>query len=250
MSLRALLRIPFVALVSLAASGTIALSRPLVLVAPRLQLRFRNAAFKAWGQAMCRIMGARVEVEGAPPTGRFFLVANHLSYFDIMLIASQAPAAFVAKASLARWPLLGWMFLVSDTIFIDRGRKRDLLRVMQRVQKCLDRGMGVLIFPEGTSSKGEEVLRLKPSLLQLPAEQGHAVHYATLSYRSPGIEPAHETVCWWDDTPFPTHFVRLLGLPYFEASLRFGATPISDADRKVLADNLRAAMARSFKPLA
>ncbi len=199
---------------------------------------------------MCRIMGLRVEVEGEAPQGRFYLVANHVSYVDIVLLASLIPAAFVAKADLARWPILGWMFLSADTIFIDRGRKRDLLRVMKRVQKCLDRELGVLVFPEGTSSKGEEVLRFKPSLLQLAAERGHAVHYATLSYRAPGRRPAHQMVCWWDDTPFVRHLLRLLGLPYFEASVRFGNEPIHAGDRKQLAQQLRSAMAASFTPMA
>ncbi len=250
MSVRALLRAPFVVLAFLLASGTLAVARPLIWIAPRLQLAIRNTAFRWWGRTICRIMGIRVEVEGRAPSGRFYLVTNHVSYVDIALLASQISAAFVAKADLARWPPLGWMFLSADTIFIDRGRKRDLLRVMERVQKCLDRELGVLVFPEGTSSKGEEILRFKPSLLQLPAERGQPVHYATLTYRTQGRRPAHEMVCWWDDTPFVRHLMRLLGLPGFEATLRFGNEPILAGDRKALADQLRSAMAQGFTPIA
>ncbi len=249
MSVRALLRAPLVASACLLASAIMVAARPLILVAPRLQLAIRNAAFRWWGRIMCRIMGIRVEVEGAAPSGRFYLVSNHLSYVDIIVLASEISAAFIAKVDLARWPILGWMFLSADTIFIDRGRKRDLLRVMQRAQKCLDRELGVLVFPEGTSSKGEEILGLKPSLLQLAAERGHPVHYATLSYRAPGGQPAHQVVCWWDDTPFLSHVLRLLGLPSFEASVRFGSEPVLAGDRKVLAERLRSAMADSFTPI-
>ncbi len=250
MSPRVLLRVPLVALVSLLASGSATVSWPLKLVAPRRQAAIRNAIFRWWGRSMCRIMGMRVEVEGRVPSGRFFLVANHVSYVDIMLIASQAPAAFVAKSELARWPILGTMFYTVDTIFIDRGRKRDLLRVMRRVESCLERGLGILIFPEGTSGKGEEISRLKPSLLQLAVAQGLPVHYATLSYRAPGEAPAQRVICWWDATPFITHFMRLLSLPYFEATLRFGSEPVLADNRKVLAQRLRAAMAESFTPIA
>ncbi len=250
MSLRALLRVPAVAVVSLIASGTMAVARPLILVAPSHQLAIRNAAFRWWGRSICSLMGMRVQVEGVAPTGRFFLVANHVSYVDIIVLASQVSAAFVAKASLAGWPLLGLMFLGADTIFINRARKRDLLRVMERVGGCLERDMGVLIFPEGTSGKGEEILRFKPSLLQLATERDQPVHYATLTYRTPGDQPAHQTVCWWDDTPFLSHLVRLLGLPYFEATVCFGDQPIAAGDRKVLAERLRSAMAESFTPIA
>ena len=249
MSSRALLRVPPIALVCILASGSAALSWPLKLIAPRLQAKFRNAAFGWWGRVMCRIMGMRVKVEGQAPRGKFFLVANHVSYVDIMLIASQAPAAFVAKSELARWPILGSMFYTVDTIFIDRARKRDLLRVMRRVEDCRRRGLGILVFPEGTSSKGEGILRFKPSLLQLAAAQDDPVHYATLHYQVAGEEPAHKLVCWWDDTPFLSHFMRLLSLPYFEATLRFGDEPILAGDRKILAERLRSAMSESFTPI-
>ena len=248
-----LLRVPFrvvaIACVSVTASVTMTVTRPLALVAPRRQLAIRNAAFRWWGRTLCRIMGMRVEVEGKAPTGSFFLVANHVSYVDIILLASQISAAFVAKASLARWPLLGLMFLGADTIFINRGRKRDLLRVMERVRRCLDRDLGVLVFPEGTSGKGEEILRFKSPLLQLAAERDQPVHYATLSYRAPG-PPAHKTVCWWDDTPFLSHLLRLLALPRFEAIVTFGHAPIQAGDRKLLAQELRSAMVQSFTPIA
>ncbi len=245
MSLRALLRLPAILLVSVLASVTMTVARPLILVAPRRQLAIRNAAFRWWGRTLCRIMGMRVEVEGEAPTGRFFLVANHVSYVDIILLASQISAAFVAKASLASWPLLGLMFLGADTIFINRARKRDLLRVMERVRGCLERDLGILIFPEGTSGKGEEILRFKSPLLQLAAERDQPVHYATLSYRAPGEEPTHRIVCWWDDTPFLSHLSRLLDLPYFEATVCFGRAPIHAGDRKVLAEQLRSAMTES-----
>jgi 1-acyl-sn-glycerol-3-phosphate acyltransferase len=249
MWLRALLRVPAVFLVSLLAAGTMTVVRPLILVAPRRQLAIRNAAFRWWGRVMCRIMGLRVEVEGETPTGRFFLVANHVSYVDVILLASQVPAAFVAKISLARWPLLGWMFLAADTIFIDRARKRDLLRVLDRVRGCLKRDLGVLIFPEGTSGKGEEIMRFKSPLLQLATEERQPVHYVTLTYRAPGRRPAHEVVCWWNDTPFLYHLLRLLGLPYFEATVRFGREPVLAGDRKALAEELRSAMTASFTPI-
>lgn len=248
--LRTLLRAPLVVLATLFAHGTIFASAALQPVAPSWQQRVRNAAFRRWGRQMSWIMGMRIQVEGAPPAGSFFLVANHVSYVDIILLATEIEAAFVAKADLRRWPLLGWIFRTADTIFIDRARKKDLLRVMARVEACLDRGLGVLIFPEGTSSRGEEVLRLKPSLLQLAADRGHPVHWATLTYRTLGEVPAHQLVCWWDPTPFPVHFLRLLGVPRFEATLRFGSEPVRADDRKVLADQLREAMAASFTPIA
>ncbi len=250
-----LLRVPYrllrIAGITLSAALTILLARLLRRSSPGRWKRLRNRAFRFWGRDFCRTLGMRIEVRGQPPTGAFFLVANHVSYTDIPFLAAHVDAAFVAKADLRAWPLLGRAFRTADTIFIDRGRKRDLLRVMDQATEALERGLGVLAFPEATSSKGESILPFKPSLLQLAAENGKPVHYVTVSYRTPpGSPPAHRLVCWWDGTPFLWHLVRLLALPGFEASIEFGAEPIADSDRKALAARLRRAMARCFQPIA
>ncbi len=249
-SLRVLLRAPLIALATLLAHSTVLASLLLKPFAPDLQLRVRNAVFLWWGRRISNLIGMRITVEGRPPKGEFVLVANHVGYIDIVLLASQIEATFIAKSSLRRWPLFGWAFRAADTIFIDRGRKKDLLRVLREVHKQLDRGLGIMVFPEGTSGPGEKILPLKPSLLRLAVERDYPVHHVTLSYRAPGPTPVHELICWWDDTPFLTHLLRLLGHPYFEATLRFGAEPIRAADRKLLAAQLHSAMERNFVPMS
>ena len=248
--LRALVRGLRIAAVTLAASLAVLVARLLRPLVPGPAQRLRNRTFRFWARDFCRSLGMRIETVGPRPEGSFYLVCNHVSYVDIPLLAAHVDAAFVAKADLRRWPLLGLAFGTADTIFIDRGRKRDLLRVTDRVARCLERGLGVVVFPEGTSSNGESLLRLKPSLLQLAAETGRPVSYATLSYRTArGLPSAQKVVCWWDSTPFLRHLFRLLSLPGFEARLEFGPRPIHDPDRKVLASRLHAAMERRFQPI-
>lgn len=214
------------------------------------QLSVRNAFFRIWSRGICRIAGMKVEVEGRPPSGSFLLVANHVSYVDIPLLGSRIDAAFVAKADLRGWPLAGRIIAAADTIFIDRGLKKDVLRVMGILGRELRRGLGVVIFPEGTSSKGETILRFKPSLLEYAARHDHPVHYAAVSYSVPkGAVPAHESICWWGDAPFGPHFLRLLGLPGFQAKLVFGAEPLHGTDRKDLSERLRAAVEELFVPI-
>lgn len=233
-----------------AAFAALAIS-PLNLVAPAFRLRIRNRVLKAWGRSFCATLGIEVTATGTPPRGDFILVANHVSYVDIPVLASEVQAAFVAKTELAGWPLLGKAFQIGDTIFIDRARKRDLLRVMERVHKCLERGLGVAIFPEGTSGRGDRILPLKASLLELAVRQQEPVHYATLSYKThPGAPAADRLVCWWDDTPFLTHLLRLLAQPGFTATVAFGPRPIVGENRKQLAEGLQRAMQENFVPMA
>ncbi len=247
--LRVAWRLPSVIIITLASFLILVCSFPLRPVAPAWQLAIRNRIFRLWSRGFARIVGMRIRVEGKPPTGRFFLVSNHQSYMDIMLLGSQIHAAFVAKADLRSWPALGTIFASADTIFVDRGRKKDLLRVLDLIRQALDRDMGVLLFPEGTSGKGDQILPFKPSLLQFPVAESYPVHYAVLTYHSDRKDaPAQEHICWWGDAPFASHFLGLLRLPGFEGVIRFGGEPIAHEDRKGLAKELHAAMDREFLP--
>ncbi|MEM1204737.1 MAG: lysophospholipid acyltransferase family protein [Acidobacteriota bacterium] len=247
---RAGLRTVLLVLVTFLSYLGVLLLLPLRSAAPSFHLRWRNRVFRFWARGMCRGFGARVRVEGKPPVGPFFLVSNHVSYVDIPLLASGIHGSFVAKADLAGWPLIGRAFRVADTIFIDRGRKRDLLRVITEVDASLARNLGVVLFPEGTSGKGDCILPLKPSILDLAARRGMPVHYANITYTTPdGEPPPSRSVCWWGDEAFFPHFKRLIVLPWFEAVVRFADEPIAAADRKELAAKLHGALDQAHEPM-
>jgi 1-acyl-sn-glycerol-3-phosphate acyltransferase len=218
--------------------------------ARRLRDRTSTMAFRQWARAACWIMGVRRRIRGAPPVPPFFLVTNHLGYLDIMVLAAQLPCVFVSKVEVRNWPVIGQLCAAVGTIFLDRENKRDLPATMRAIDAVLGSGRGVVLFPEGTSTKGSEVVRFRPSLLELPARSGRGVHYAALRYQtSSGSPPASETVCWWGDTPFFSHFREMLALPAIEAEVVFARETIEHSDRKILANDLREAVARSFVPV-
>lgn len=224
---------------------------PLRRRAPATARAWRNAVTRLWAGVVSRVMGLHVTVEGAAPAPPFLLVANHLGYVDVFLLARCLPGVFVAKAELATWPVAGRIIASADTIFVDRGRKRDLIAVNARIARALDAGEGVILFPEGTSSGGDDVLPLMPSLLSVAAARHHPVWYATISYATPeGEAPAREAVAWWGDAEFLPHLLGLLRIPRVDARLTFGAHPVVDGDRKRLASTLHAAIAagRAVQP--
>lgn len=210
---------------------------------------WRLGLFRLWARAVLAILGARVVLEGRPPSPPFLLVANHLGYVDIALLAAQAPAAFVAREDLSRWPFWGVMSRSVGTIYVDRGAKRDLPRAAAEIERALARGIGVVLFPEGTSSDGSGVLPFRPSLLDPAARLGIPVHWATITYRAlPGEPPASRSVCWAGSAPFLPHFLHLLRLRGFEAVLAYGEAPLADRDRKTLARDLEEAVRRALAP--
>lgn len=212
---------------------------------------WRARVLHGWARVVARCLGMRMEVRGEPPRPPFFLVSNHLSYVDIVLLAAQIPCVFVAKSEVANWPLFGSVCKSVDTVFIDRENRRDIPRVSERIGGVLRDGRGVIIFPEGTSGRGDRVMRFKPSLLETAVRAGLPVSYASLSYETPqGCPPPADVVCWFGGTGFVSHVLRLVQLPRFDGIVTFGERPIHDEDRKSLAARLHAAVAQSFRPVA
>ncbi|QDU83452.1 2-acyl-glycerophospho-ethanolamine acyltransferase [Planctomycetes bacterium Pla163] len=209
---------------------------------------WRNRMIRVWGRASLPIMGVSVRVEGTPPVG-CLLVCNHLGYLDIPVLASQVPTIFVSKAEVAHWPLVGALARSAGTVFVQREQKRTLVETSKHIAEELELGSSVVLFPEGTSSGGEQVLPFRASLLDPAARGGLPVAYAALRYLSPpGFPPASDVVCWWRDMPFGSHILGLLRLPRIRAEITFGAEPLVGRDRKDLAQRLWEATRAHFKP--
>ena len=115
-------------------------------------------------------------MEGTPPRGLFLLASNHLSYLDIMVLGSLAPSLFVAKSEIRSWPLFGWISRGAGTLFVDRERPKDVVRVGGEMVERLEAGLSLTLFPEGKSTRGVDVQPFMPSLLEAAARTGVACH--------------------------------------------------------------------------
>jgi 1-acyl-sn-glycerol-3-phosphate acyltransferase len=212
--------------------------------------RWRCWIMRSEARGILRACGVRWIQEGQPPTPPFLMVSNHLGYLDIVMMCATTPAWFISKKEVANWPGIGFVVRSVNTLFVDRERKADLLRLSRLVHEKLDQGGGVIFYPEGTSSAGEDLLPFKPSLLEPAASRSLPVHYASITYRTPeGSPPAHEAVCWWGDMDFFPHLIGLMKLPEVEARITFGAEPLHHPDRKILANQLRNAIKEIFTPV-
>lgn len=228
-----------------------------LLLAGRLMLfpfriareEWRSCLVRQWARACAQIAGLDIVVRGSIPDPPRLLVCNHLSYVDIPLLFTQVGATFVAKTELQSWPVLGFLIKSASTVFIDRTRKRDIPRVNALIEHSIRQNRLVIVFPEGTSSRGQDVLPFKPSLLEYAAQNQSPVMYATIHYSTSEPDPpADMAVCWWGDMTFPGHIFNLLKLRRIRATVDFGKSPVRGTDRKELAQALRELMKQQFVP--
>ncbi len=118
----------------------------------KIQLRgrpFHQAVSMWWARTICRIFGLHVKVTGAFEPGGQLVVANHISWIDIQVLLSTHPVAFVAKAEIGDWPVLGWVARAGGTVFHRRGSHHSARGVATAVAERLREGGSVVIFPEG-----------------------------------------------------------------------------------------------------
>jgi 1-acyl-sn-glycerol-3-phosphate acyltransferase len=122
--------------------------------------RAAHAVARAWGRVLLAIPGVRVRVEGLEkvvPDGSYVVVANHLSYMDIPVSLACLPVQLriLAKKGLFRLPFLGLSMKRAGHIPVPREDTRASLKTLaQSARLVRERGISVLVFPEGGRSPG------------------------------------------------------------------------------------------------
>ena len=211
---------------------------------------WRQTILHAWARAFVSISKMKIEVVGKPPSPPFFLVCNHLSYTDVPALRAVVNGIFVAKGEIESWFLAGRICRDMGTIFINRQNRRDIPRAGTEIIRRLELGEGVIVFPEGTSTKGETVLPFNSSFLEFAAQKDLPVSYASITYTTPTNAPkASEAVSWWDEKTFAEHLWELFQAREFTAIISFGDEPIHSRNRKELARQLWEKVNEKFVPV-
>jgi 1-acyl-sn-glycerol-3-phosphate acyltransferase len=144
----------------------------------QVRLRIKSS----WAIALLDSLGVRVEADLTHVAPGVLLVANHISWIDIYVINAALPSAFVAKADIRHWPLIGWLAAKNDTIFLQRGSRGHARVINEKIGEILATGQHVAVFPEGTTTDGRRLLHFHGALLQPALTAGRPVLPVAISY--------------------------------------------------------------------
>ncbi|RYZ10464.1 MAG: 1-acyl-sn-glycerol-3-phosphate acyltransferase [Comamonadaceae bacterium] len=208
---------------------------------PRLDAAQRRARVSSWSMGLLRILGVELEMHGAlPDDGALLLVSNHISWLDIPAIHAAHHVRFVSKSAVRYWPVIGALSTGAGSLYIERERQRDALRVVHRMTEALAAGDRIAVFPEGTTGEGPVLLPFHANLLQAAISAGApvvpmAIHYVHADDGS--HSPAPRFV--GDDTLVASLWRTLRSRPLV-AVLRFGLPQTSiGRERRAWAGDLR-----------
>ena len=192
--------------------------------------------FLAYAAACC---GVRVRVVGAPLRSKVLVVANHVSWLDILALGGAAPVNFVARGDVREWPVVGAAAGLNDTIYVAREDRSSVRGQADSLREALAEGRAVALFPEGTTEGGRSLLPFRPSLFAslFPPLDGVKVQPVAIDYGA-----AAATMAWQGEEPFAVNAKRILARPgWVDVTLRFldPIDPRRAGDRKVLAGRSR-----------
>ncbi|MGQ4402116.1 lysophospholipid acyltransferase family protein [Streptomyces hayashii] len=193
---------------------------------------------RCWSRAVVRAAGVRIRVSGAtaPTATGLLLVANHVSWLDIPLLAAVRPARMLAKAEIRRWPVAGALAARGGVLFIDRDRLRALPATVARIADALRAGRAVAVFPEGSTWCGRAQGPFRRAVFQAALDAGTPVQPVRIVYRDRG-GAASTAPAFVGDDPLLASLWRVVcarGL-VAEVEVRPVLTPGDHRDRKALA---------------
>ncbi len=242
------------------------LSAVLVITLPLMPVQWLAVKFRHplrrkipvfYHRTMCRLLGLRVRVNGAPiREPPVLIVSNHSSWLDILVITSLAPAVFIAKREVATWPFFGWLAKLQRSVFVDRERRHKTGEVNAEIAQRLAEGDPVVLFGEGTSSDGNRVLPFRSALIGAARDALAAAEHTGKVWLQPlsvayvrlhGLPMGRQmrpVAAWYGKTDLVPHLLRISRLGAIDVTVSWGE-PVAyegTTDRKAVARELETAI--------
>ena len=193
---------------------------------------FVYGVFNRWSKLQHFLLNTKIETEGDIPENGAIIMANHRSYLDVIMIPSKTPVVFVAKAGVRKWPIVGWGGDAMRTIWVDRRDPQSRRRTRFSIVDRLKENLSVIIFPEGTTHLGPELLEFKPGMFYAVAGTELEIIPVAIEYKNPNI-------AWVGKDYFIPHFWREFRHKELRVKVCFGK-PLRGEDGEALRSEVHA----------
>jgi 1-acyl-sn-glycerol-3-phosphate acyltransferase len=193
-----------------------------------------------WSGRMIDLLGVKLTVTGQAHAGAKLIVANHISWLDIVTLNSVEPSRFVSKAEVGQWPVVGKLVDAAGTLYLVRERRRDAARVLGLMAQALRDGATVAVFPEGTTGDGHGVLHFHPNLVQAAIDADVPVQPVVLRYSNPGVPVSSDTAYIGDTTLLQSLWRVVTAKDLCVHVHILPAQQVTHADRRALTTQLHA----------
>ena len=211
------------------------------VVFPRLTQAKREMRVQAWALEMLARLAIKLIVNGQPPlTGPVLLVANHISWLDIVVMHAARHCRFVSKDDVKRWPIVGTLASGAGTLYVARDSRRDAMRVVHHMADCLAQGDVLAVFPEGTTGDGTRLLPFHANLLQAAIAADAPVQPVALHFSDAATGAVSFAPCYIGEDTLMQSLWRTLCAENLLAVVHFGEPQqASGRDRRTWAADVR-----------
>ena len=217
--LRALVRFPLIVLLLLAG---LFIAKTVIpwsgFATPAGGREVRNRCVRTWCRLTSRILNLQIHRVGKPDAQSQLWVANHISWIDILALATEHDLVFIAKHEISTWPLLGSIFKGIGTLFIRRGDREATLRMSQCMKASLEEGISLMLFPEATTTDGKEVRRFASKLFEPAVEVQSQIQPIALRY----LGQSEDIAPFIGEDTFLAHLTRVLTLKEIQLMISYG----------------------------
>ncbi len=210
----------------------------------------RDMRVQAWAGQALRFMGVELCIRGTPPaSGPLLIVANHVSWLDIVVLHAARHCRFVSKDDVRGWPLVGTLATGAGTLYVKRSSSRDAMRVVHHMAQALKDGDILAVFPEGTTGDGTVLLPFHANLLQSAITAHAPVLPVALCYTEGRLRQPSRAVRYVGDVSLVGSLWRTVGAQRLRAHVSFGEQQEAGArDRRTWAHDLRSEIERLRQP--
>ena len=196
---------------------------------PKMDIAARQARVEIWSAHMLHIARIELVVMGQPPqSGPLLLVANHISWLDILVLHAAKHCRFISKSDIQSWPVIGTLANGGGTLYVERTSRRDAHRMVGTMADRLRAGDILAVFPEGTTSDGRGLKPFHANLIQAAIDAAVPVQPTSLSFIDVATGSVSVAPAYVDDDTLARSVWRTLTAPPFKAVVAFGEAQSAD----------------------